>query len=229
MNSKVSIVLLMSSNSSFSYSSSSPEKSRINDRLSILKSEKEQKNEKYKAVIITNQQYEQRIKETESQIKDLSQKSQLSLSLMDDKNQKLMEISGNLQIELQKLPEEEVLEEQIFIIENYLKESKVYQSRNIENDHFVKRGVVDSNDDLEKLDEDIKTLVMLHNTRYKGIFDFQVMSKYADDETEESIAELMSTLEVSMRRTARNFLKESSKIKAEIDELQRMCDKRKRK
>ena len=118
---------------------------------------------------------------------------------------------------------------QIHIIKKYLRGSKVYQQRRIKPEHFVERGVISSVEDMDNLETDIRRLIMLFKTRYTGIFDFKVMSKYTEEETEETLTDLILTLGSTMKRTAKNYLRETSRLRAEIVELQRLCDKRKKK
>ena len=198
------------------------------EHLTILNTEKEDVETKLSAALETNQHYEERINFFENRIQEVSQKAKPALVMLNETNNELLQTSIILQAELDELPEIDVLKNQYEILSNFCENDPRIKARNLDISFFYDNHLLDEGQKREDLIPIIENLTHIYFSKYGGVFNFRVETDYITDDCNK-LMNLIKMLEGTMRKSARNYLKQTKVLKDEIQELKDMINKYKAK
>ena len=201
------------------YSEISPQ-----DHLILLATEKEETDIKLAAALETNQQYSNRTKRLQQQIKELDQKAKAAVQVMNSKNDSLRETSTILQAELDTFPELDFMNQQFDILNSFCENDPTIKGRNLDISYFIENGLLDPGQEKEELIPLIDNLTHIYYSKYGGVFNFRVESNFITNDYNK-LMNLISMIEGTMRNTARNYLKQTKTLQTDIKELKDMIKK----
>ena len=200
-------------------SSLSPEQ-----HLALLTSAKEDVETKLSAALETNQHYSERITFFENRIQEVSQKAKPAIVMLNQTNNELLQTSTILQAELDALPEIDFLKNQLEILQNFCETDPTIKARNLDISFFYDNHLLAEGQQREELIPLIDNLTHIYFSKYGGVFNFRVETDYITDDYNK-LMNLIKMLEGTMRKSARNYLKQTKVLKDDIQELRKMIKK----